>query len=101
MLYREAGRMMLRILHLEDNRDDVELVRMSLRRHGLSCEVHPVSSGPAYLAALERQDFDLILSDSGLPGYGGDEALAAARTRCPRIPFIVLSGYPAPQQPSG
>jgi signal transduction histidine kinase/DNA-binding NarL/FixJ family response regulator len=100
--------MKLRILHLEDNADDADLVRLSLARAGLNCDILPVNSGAAFLAALERPDFDVILSDSGVPGYDGREALAAARTRCPGVPFIIVSGFPhcnidaaAPTQPAG
>jgi signal transduction histidine kinase/CheY-like chemotaxis protein len=92
--------MKLRILHLEDNRDDVELVRLALRRQKIDCDILSVATGTDYLSALERSKFDLILSDSGLPGYDGREALAAARERCPEVPFIVLSGHPEPQDPS-
>src|SRR5262245_15998987 len=50
----EAPRMKLKILHLEDNADDVELVRHSLGRQGLECDIHAVASGPDYVSALER-----------------------------------------------
>jgi signal transduction histidine kinase len=86
--------MKLRILHLEDNADDADLVRMSLARGGLNCDILPVHTGDAYLAALERPEFDVILSDSGVPGYDGRAALAAAHEICPSVPFIVVSGFP-------
>jgi len=86
--------MKLRILHLEDNEGDAELVRLSLARGGLNCEVTPVNNGEAFLAALERPEFDVILSDSGVPGYDGRAALAAAHESCPSVPFIVVSGFP-------
>jgi signal transduction histidine kinase len=88
--------MKLRILHLEDNGDDVELVRLALKRQKIDCDIYAVASGNAYLSALGTRQFDLILSDSGLPGYDGREALAAARARCPDVPFIVLSGNAEP-----
>jgi signal transduction histidine kinase len=86
--------MKLRILHLEDNADDADLVRLSLARGGLNCDITPVNSGVAFMAALERPEFDVILSDSGVPGYDGRDALAAAHDRCPGVPFIVVSGFP-------
>jgi signal transduction histidine kinase len=90
--------MKLKILHLEDNADDVELVRHSLRRQGVECDVHAVSTGQEYVSALDAHLYDVILSDSGLPGYDGRAALAAAQERCPGVPFIVVSG--APQAPT-
>jgi signal transduction histidine kinase len=83
--------MKLRLLHLEDNADDVELVRATLARDGVDCDILAVDSGAAYLAALQQSCFDAVLSDSSVPGYAGSEALSAARTRIPGIPFIVVS----------
>src|SRR5262245_33259107 len=101
MLVAKAGDefMKLRVLHLEGDTGDAELVRLSLARGGLNCDIEPVNSGDAFLAALQRPEFDVILSDSGVPGYEGRAALAAAHDRCPGVPFIVVSGYPAPQDP--
>lgn len=84
--------MKLRVLHLEDNANDVELVRSVLEGDGIDCDILAVSSGTDYLSALEHSRFDLILSDSAVPGYEGSAALSAARHRCPGTPFIVLSG---------
>jgi signal transduction histidine kinase len=86
--------MRLRILHLEDNVADTDLVRLSLARGGLNCDILPVNSSDAYLAALQRPEFDVILSDSGVPGYDSRAALSAAHERCPGVPFIIVSGYP-------
>jgi signal transduction histidine kinase/CheY-like chemotaxis protein len=84
--------MTLRILHLEDNPDDVELVRIALARGGVECKIDPVSTRDSYLSALNRQAYDVILSDSGVPGYDGSAAMIAAHKTCPRVPFIVVSG---------
>src|SRR5689334_6991557 len=83
--------MTLRFLHLEDNGDDVELVRTTLTREGFDCEILAVDSGAAYRAALQHSHFDAVLSDSTVLGYDGSEALSDARERFPGIPFIVVS----------
>jgi len=93
--------MKLRLLHLEDNGDDVELVRLTLARSDVHCDILAVSSGAAYLAALQQPHFDAVLSDSAIPGYDGIEALRAARTRFPGIPFIVVSGNAGVTDPHG
>jgi signal transduction histidine kinase/CheY-like chemotaxis protein len=87
--------MTLRFLHLEDNRDDIELVRTTLTREGIDCETIAVDSGATYRAALQHSHFDAVLSDSSVLGYDGSEALSDARERFPGIPFIVVSAGPA------
>ena len=83
--------MRLRFLHLEDNGDDIELVRTTLTREGIDCEIVAVDSGAAYRAALQHSHFDAVLSDSSVLGYDGSEALSDARERFPGTPFIVVS----------
>jgi len=83
--------MKLRLLHLEDNGDDVELVRTTLTREGLDCDILAVASSEAYRTALQQSCFDAVLSDSGVLGYDSSEALLDARARFPGIPFIVVS----------
>lgn len=92
--------MKLRLLHLEDNGDDVELVRATLASDGVDCDILAVDSGAAYLAALQQSSFDAVLSDSSVAGYDGSEALSAARARNPGIPFIVLSAAADSTEPA-
>src|SRR5437867_10899589 len=80
-----------RILHLEDNPKDAELLCATLDAAGLSCEIVCVETEEAFRRALEGS-FDLIISDYALPSFDGRSALAIARERRPDIPFIFLSG---------
>src|SRR5439155_24710298 len=82
----------LRLLHLEDNRDDAELIRRLLAREWPRCEVTRVDKAVDFAAALKRDGFDLILADYRLPCFDGLSALAQARKLCPEIPFVFLSG---------
>ena len=84
--------MALKILHLEDNAADAELVKRALMRARVDCEVKIVDSADAYESALGQQAFDVILSDSGIPGYDGRAALKRALETQPGTPFIVVSG---------
>ena len=86
-----AGRT-LRILHLEDNPIDAELIKAQLQRHGISCSVTRVATRAAYQAALEQTAVDLILSDSNLPAFDGLSALKMAAEKCSGTPFIFVSG---------
>ena len=82
----------LRILHLEDDPNDVALARAALEAEGVRCEVNCVESRPDFVAALEQDGIDLILSDFSLPAFDGLAALEIARARCPDVPFILISG---------
>ncbi|MFZ5496053.1 MAG: response regulator [Verrucomicrobiota bacterium] len=82
----------LKILHLEDRKEDHELVQEAVKAAGLVCEFTPVSTRNGFVAALLRGKFDLILSDYNVPGYDGAAALAAAREIQPETPFIFISG---------
>lgn len=82
----------LRILHLEDNRLDAELVLETLRSGGFACEVTRVETREAFQAALQTRQFDLILADNSVPSFDGTSALAVARDFAPNLPFILVSG---------
>lgn len=82
----------LRILHLEDNPTDAELIREMLEQEGFDLEVVRTATEIEFQHALEREPFDLILSDFSLPSYNGMRALMAARQLRPEIPFVFFSG---------
>jgi DNA-binding NtrC family response regulator len=58
----------------------------------LGHEVEPVNSVGEGLNLLDRQDVDLIISDSRVPGSTGLALLDALRQRDSRIPVIIVSG---------
>ncbi len=82
----------IRILHLEDDPADARLVRAALAAAGLKAEVTVVESREGFLAAFERERFDLILADYRLSGFTGLEALAHVRDISKDLPFIFVSG---------
>jgi diguanylate cyclase (GGDEF)-like protein/PAS domain S-box-containing protein len=82
----------LRILSLEDNEDDFELIRANIARQGISCEMVRVETGEAFVEALAGDGFDLVLADYSLPSFNGLLALDVVRKRFPWVPFIFVSG---------
>lgn len=82
----------LRILHLEDDPVDAELVQATLDAEGIACELVQVDSRERFVAALDQGTFDLVLSDFALPGFNGMGALAIVRQRNPELPFVFISG---------
>jgi PAS domain S-box-containing protein len=82
----------LRILSIEDDPKDTELIRDLLETEGIVCEVTRVDTEAALLASIEQGGIDLILSDYTLPAFDGISALKFAMKTCPDVPFIFVSG---------
>src|SRR5689334_11450982 len=89
---------LLRILHLEDEPNDSELVQARLASDGLAHQLIQAASQAVFTKALEQNTFDLILADQNLPTFDGMSALALARARHPDIPFIFDSGALSEEQ---
>jgi len=82
----------LRILHVEDNPMDANLLREMLTAGGISCSITCVRTRDAFQASLNEGAFDLIVSDFTLPKFDGLSALHLAREQWPDKPFIFVSG---------
>src|ERR1035437_5613814 len=82
----------LRILSMEDDPKDAELIQDLLKAEGIVCEVTRVDTEAALLASVEQGGFDLILADYSLPSFDGISALKFAMKACPDVPFIFVSG---------
>jgi len=82
----------IRILHLEDNPSDVEVIRALLLRAWPDCTIVCVARRQEFIAELKRRPCDVILSDFALHSFNGRAALRLARETCPDTPFIFLSG---------
>mgnify|MGYP005843802961 CR=1 FL=1 len=81
----------LRVLIVEDNPDDAELMLLQLRAEGFELTWQVVATEAAYLAALDEKP-DLILADWSLPQFSGLRALRLRNERGLDIPFIIVSG---------
>jgi PAS domain S-box-containing protein len=82
----------LRILHLEDDRLDADLVEATLAAGGLEAAITRVDDRESFRAALESGQFDVILADYSLPRFDGLSAQIMTAELRPEIPFIFLSG---------
>jgi signal transduction histidine kinase len=81
----------LRLLHLEDSDLDHVLLLAHLHRAGLRVQAVRVDTEAEFLAAIQR-DWDAIVSDYNLPGFGGLLALDLLKASRRDIPFVILSG---------
>ena len=82
----------IRILILEDSPLDAELMRARLVKGGIEGEIDRVVSRDEFVAALDREAYDIILADYSLPSFDGLSALEIAHTRVPDTPFLFVSG---------
>ena len=82
----------LRILHLEDDRVDAELIQATLASEGIDFEAVRVETRGAFIDAVERGGFDLVLADYNLPSFDGISALGIVQEKCPELPFIFVTG---------
>ncbi|MGH7258135.1 MAG: response regulator [Nitrospiraceae bacterium] len=82
----------IRLLHLEDNQTDAELIATMLREGGITCDAHRVDTRTEFLDALRQGGFDIIVADYSVPGFDGAAALTLAHKLRPEVPFIFVSG---------
>ena len=87
-----AGGALLRALFIEDLEADAELVEDALRQSGHEVELERVDSEQGLRAALARRDWDVVLSDHSVPGFGGFEALEVFTNWGRDVPFVIISG---------
>ncbi|MDM0107635.1 response regulator [Variovorax sp. J22R24] len=78
----------VRVLHLEDDPADAELIRGRLQGEDLTCDIVWVQTREAFMSNLHRQAFDLVLSDYEV---GGLEMLQYVRQQQPELVLIVIS----------
>jgi len=82
----------LRVLYLEDDPKDAELVQASLEAEGFVCDLWRADTQADFLTLLHQGGFNLILADYTLPLFDGISALKIAQDVCPEVPFIFVSG---------
>ncbi|EAW38800.1 response regulator [Lyngbya sp. PCC 8106] len=83
---------MLKILLLEDDLVDRELIQTLLIKGGIEAEFTCVNRCSEFEEVLKTLFPDLILSDYVLPSFDGIAALEIAQQICPEVPFIMVSG---------
>ncbi len=82
----------IRVLIVEDSEDDAFLLVRTLRRNGFDPSFERVDTAERLEAALDRQAWDLVLSDFTMPQFNAVSALELLQARDPDLPFIIHSG---------
>ena len=82
----------IRILLIEDDHSDAELIRETLSEADVPVEVTHSDRMSSALQRLEHEQFDVILSDLGLPDSQGIDSFCRVRDHAGNTPVIVLTG---------
>ena len=81
----------LKILIVEDELVDAELLVLQLARGGYAADWERVDTAAAFTRSLDPS-LDVIFSDYRLPGFSGLEALRLLKASGLDVPFIIVSG---------
>lgn len=81
----------LRLVHLEDDPADAQLVLYELQKAGFATAGAVVADEAEFTASLAG-DPDVILMDWNLPAFDAERALAIATEQRPNIPVLIVSG---------
>jgi len=81
----------LRALIADDSENDVLILLRGLRKAGYQPVYERVCTAPAMKAALQRQPWDIVISDYEMPAFGGFEALQLLKESGHDLPFILVS----------
>jgi signal transduction histidine kinase len=86
-----------RVLLVEDNPADAELVRIALESsaHSDAFAVDHVERLRDALAFLSSREVDAVLLDLGLPDGAGVECIEKLRAEFPELPVVVFTGDPS------
>lgn len=83
----------LSILVVDDSRDMLELVRRQLQELGLNPFISDtVMDG---IEILESAEIDLLITDLNMPEVGGEQLIRYASEHFPKLPILVITGYPS------
>ena len=82
----------LRILHIEDNPADAELITYELTRAAVEHESRCVATKKDFLAELRKSPPDAIISDFSMPQFNALDALHALKAHRVEVPFILVTG---------
>ncbi|NLF78091.1 MAG: response regulator, partial [Chloroflexi bacterium] len=75
--------------------DDEGAIRYSISKtlQRVGYQVHTAASGEEALEMMQRQNYDVVLTDIRMPGLTGVELLARIKEQAPDAVVILLTGY--------
>jgi DNA-binding NtrC family response regulator len=80
-----------RVLVVDDEKNMGLVIQATLERAGF--EVLYFHDSREAMEAVESDDLDAIVTDLHMPGFGGMEVLAHARTHRPQVPVVMITAF--------
>ena len=81
-----------RVLHIDDNTHDRELVRDALLKEPDEFEILEAGNRADFERHLAEADFDIIVSDYNILGFEGLKVLQIVKDKYPEMPVIIVTG---------
>ncbi len=88
----EDASRVFRLLFVEDDPADLELIQRELRTGGVPFQGEVVSQPEGFFKRIREASFDAVLSDFRLPGWNGMDVLRELRGLGLEIPFLLITG---------
>ncbi len=82
-----------RVLIVDDNLELAENMREMIELDDTDVHVEVVTTGEDAVALVDREGFDLVITDMRLPGMNGAEVLSSVRVRRPDTPVVVMTAF--------
>ncbi len=75
--------------------DDDQVIRKGLKRilEQAGFEIADFASGHLAIEELQRQSYDLVITDLKMPGMSGLDVLKAINVLQPEVPIVLITGY--------
>ncbi len=80
-----------RLLVVDDNEDVLEIIQAMLHCDGY--KVVALTDGRKALEIIETEEFDLVLTDLGMPSISGWEIAKKVKCKNPKLPVVMLTGW--------
>jgi len=82
----------MKILVVDDDEIVLESCRRILEPEGFTLSLIPTVNKA--IEIMKREAFDLLLVDVKMPERDGISFIEEVKNRWPKVPFVVMSGYP-------